>query len=218
MAGGKSNYLEDAVKNLVLGGTAFTAPATHVALYSASPTDASAGTELTGGAYARVTKTNNATNWPASTAGSTKSNGTTIDFPQATADWSRAYSWSIMDASTAGNMLYYGPLATSIFTAYVSDIATDTITAPAHGLANDTIVRAFPLGDGSLPAPLALDTRYFVANTATDTFKLSTTAGGGAIVNLTALGFFEVGLDKSLLVTSGGTASFAVGQLTVDEI
>lgn len=215
MAGGKSDALEQSQLNEALGATAYTAPATtYVALYSASPTDASAGTELTGGAYARVAVTNNTTNWP---AGNPKSNGTTISFPPATADWSRAYSWQILDASTAGTRMYWGPLAQNIKTAVVNDVTADTFFLPAHGWANDQVVRVFTHPSNTLPAPLAEDTRYFVAAQATDTFKLSTVAGGGSIVNLTALGFVEVGEDKSIVISSGGTASWAPGQLVITE-
>lgn len=215
MAGGKSDYLEAAQLNEALGGTAFGAPATvYVALYSASPTDAGGGTELSGGAYARASVTNNTTNWP---AGNPKSNGTTISYSQATADWSRAYSWGIFDALSSGNLLYWGPLCGTVRTAVVNDVTNDTFFAPSHGYANDTIVRVFTHPQNALPSPLALDTRYYVANTATDTFKLSTAAGGGSIVNLTALGFVEVAPDQSIVVTSGGTASFAASALSITE-
>lgn len=214
MAGGKSDALEASQLNEALGGTAYTAPATtFVALYSASPTDASAGTELTGGAYARVSVTNNTTNWP---AGNPKSNGTAITYPTASADWSRAYSWQILDSSSGGVRMYWGPLASNIKTAVVNDTTADTFFLPSHGWANDTVLRVFTHPSNALPSPLAEDTRYFVVSSTTDTFKLSATSGGAA-VNLTALGFVEVGEDKSIVVSSGGQASFSAGQLVVEE-
>ena len=214
MAGGKADYLESAQLNESLGGTAYAAPATtYVALYSASPTDASAGTELAGGGYARVAVTNNTTNWP---AGNPKSNGTAVTFPVATADWSRAYSWQILDASSGGNRMYWGPLAQNIKTAVVNDTTNDTFFLPAHGWANDTILRVFTHPSNALPSPLTEDTRYWVISSATDTFKLATSSGGAA-VNLTALGFVEVGEDKSLVVSSGGQASFGVGALVIQD-
>lgn len=215
MAGGKSDYLEAATLNERYGGTAFGAPATvYVALFSASPTDAGGGTELSGGAYARVSVTNNTTNWP---AGNPKSNGTSITYAQATVDWLRAHSWATFDALSAGNMLDWGPLCGTVRTAVVNDVTADTFFAPSHGYANDTVLRVFTHPQNALPSPLALDTRYYVANTATDTFKLSTAAGGGSIVNLTALGFVEVAPDQSIVVSAGGTASFAAGALVVTE-
>jgi hypothetical protein len=51
-----------------------------------------------------VAITNNATNFPAAAAGS-KSNGTAIAFPTATADWSAAVAMGFFDASSGGNLL-----------------------------------------------------------------------------------------------------------------
>ena len=134
MPGGKSDYAESATINERYGGTAFSAPATiYVALFSASPTDAGGGTELSGGAYARSSVTNNTTNFP---AGNPKSNGTSISFAQATVDWARVYSWATFDASTAGNMLDWGPLAGTSKVAVVNDVTNDTFFCPSHGYAN----------------------------------------------------------------------------------
>ncbi len=92
---------------------AFTAPATHVALFTVAPSDTGGGTEVTGGAYARVTVTNNATNWPAATgATAAKSNGTVITFPTATAAWGTVVAFGIFDAATVGNLLWWGDLTT----------------------------------------------------------------------------------------------------------
>lgn len=113
MAGSKSNYYENAVLD-VLGGTSITAPATvYIALFTASPTETgSGGTEATGGSYARVAVTNNATNWPAASSGA-KSNGTDIVFPTATAAWGTITSFGIFDSSSSGNCFYYGDLVAS---------------------------------------------------------------------------------------------------------
>ncbi len=115
MPGSKSDYLETKILDHVLGGPDYTRAATvHVALFTAAPTDAGGGTEATGGAYARVAVTNNATNFPAATGpASTKKNGTAITFPKATASWGTVVSWGIFDAATAGNLLYWGNLTTS---------------------------------------------------------------------------------------------------------
>lgn len=121
MAGSKSNYLEDEVLDHVLGGGDYTRPASvYVSLYSVAPTDAGGGTELTSGTapgYARVTVTNNATNWPAASGG-VKSNGTAIDFPANSnivggAAWPTVVAFGIHDASTAGNLLFWATLTTN---------------------------------------------------------------------------------------------------------
>ena len=116
MAGSKSDYLEAALLNHTLGGTAFTPPATiYVALFTAAPSDSGGGTEVTtagGTLYARVAVTNNTTNWPnaSGTSPTSKSNGTTITFPTAGADWGTVVAVALFDASTGGNQLYWATL------------------------------------------------------------------------------------------------------------
>jgi len=113
MAGSKSDFLENELLDHVLGNAAYAAPATvYVGLYTAAPTDAGGGTEVTGGSYARVAVTNNATNWPAAAAGA-KANGTAVTFPTATASWGTVVAFGIFDAATAGNLLYWADLTVS---------------------------------------------------------------------------------------------------------
>ena len=108
-----SDYLENKTLDHILGGPDYTRAATvYVALFTSAPTDAGGGTEVSGGGYARVAVTNDATNWPAASGGS-KSNGTDIVFPTATADWGTVVAFAIFDASTAGNMLVWGNLTQS---------------------------------------------------------------------------------------------------------
>ncbi len=110
---GLSDFLENELLDHVFGNAAYTAPATlYVSLFTAAPTDAGGGTEVTGGSYARVAKTNNATNWPAASGG-TKSNGTVITFPTPTANWGTATHFGVHDAATAGNLLGWAPLTTA---------------------------------------------------------------------------------------------------------
>lgn len=104
----KSDYLEAQLLDHVLGDGTFTKPGTvHVALYTAAPTDAGGGTEVSGGGYARAAVTNDVTNWP-DASGGVKSNGQAITFPQATASWGTIVAWAIFDAATGGNMLIHG--------------------------------------------------------------------------------------------------------------
>jgi len=117
MAGSKSNYLENAILDHVLGGGDYTRPATvYVALFTDSNTqtqrDAGTVTEVSGSAYARVAVTNNSTNWPAASSGS-KSNGTAITFPTPTGSWGTVTAFGIYDASTTGNLLYHADLTAS---------------------------------------------------------------------------------------------------------
>jgi hypothetical protein len=104
MAGSLSNYAENLVLDHVLGTTAYTKPTTHLALFTVAPTDSSAGTEVTGGSYARQPLANAFT---ASSSGAS-SNNLNIDFtgmPSCT-----VVSIGIMDASTGGNLLIHGTL------------------------------------------------------------------------------------------------------------
>jgi hypothetical protein len=113
MPGSKSNYLENAILNHVLGGQTYTPPATvYVALFTVAPDEAGGGTEVSGGGYSRVAVANNTTNWPTTTSGQ-KSNANAITFPQATANWGTIVAWGLFDAATGGNLLYYGDVSPS---------------------------------------------------------------------------------------------------------
>jgi hypothetical protein len=114
MAGSFADYLELKLLDLVFGAVAFTAPTPiFVGLSTTTITDAGANiTEPSGNAYARVSVTNNATNWPAASAGS-KSNGVAFTFPAATGAWGTITDFFISDASSGGNILAYGVLTTA---------------------------------------------------------------------------------------------------------
>jgi hypothetical protein len=106
-----SSYLENKINDHVLGGSDYTRPATvYFALYSSAPTESGGGTECSSGSYARVSVTNNSTNFPASSSG-VKANGTAITFPTASANWGTVTAFGVFDASTGGNLLYFGNLS-----------------------------------------------------------------------------------------------------------
>lgn len=116
MAGSKSNYLENALLNHVLGGTLWTPPTVvYVALSSQVFNEGAVGTafdEISGAGAARVAVNNDPTRWPSSGTSSQKSNGVTITFPAATNTWPEARSFYILDALAGGNILYGGDLVT----------------------------------------------------------------------------------------------------------
>lgn len=95
----------------------------YVGLFTANPTDAGGGTEVTGGSYARVTVASSLTNWAgtqaaASTVASSGTSGTTsnngaITFPAPTANWGTITGFGIFDATSGGNLLLWGALTTS---------------------------------------------------------------------------------------------------------
>jgi len=102
-----SNYLETKVLDHVFGATAYTAPATlYVGLYTATPNDAGGGTEVSGTAYERQSAA-------FTTSGDTTSNTAAIEFPTAGSNWGTVTHVGVFDASTSGNLLVYGTLATS---------------------------------------------------------------------------------------------------------
>ncbi len=103
-----SNYLENALINVTLRATSYTAPTTvYVGLFTSDPTDAGSGTEVSGGSYARTAVT-----FAAPSNGVT-TNDADVTFPTATASWGTVGWIGIHDASTAGNLLYHTPLDTS---------------------------------------------------------------------------------------------------------
>lgn len=112
MAGYKSTYLANEILDHVLGAAAYSAPATvYIALFTTLPeADGTGGTEVSGGSYARVSVTNNSTNFPAAAAGR-KTNGTAITFASPTANWGTLAGAAVMDASSGGNFLYIGPFS-----------------------------------------------------------------------------------------------------------
>ena len=59
-------------------------------------------------------------------------------------------------------------------------VANNTITLVGHGLTNSDTVE-FTNSGGGLPAPLAINTSYFVRDVSGDDFKVSTTATGAAV-------------------------------------
>lgn len=100
-----SNYLENALINATLRNTTYTSPATvYVALFTTDPTDANAGTEVSGGSYARTAVTFGAPSNGVST------NSGSVVFPTATGSWGTVGWIGIMDASTSGNLLYHTAL------------------------------------------------------------------------------------------------------------
>jgi hypothetical protein len=103
-----SDYLENALINATLRGTAWTAPTTvYLGLFTSDPTDAKTGTEVSGGAYARQSIT-----FSAPTNGASPSSADVL-FPVATASWGTVTHIGIFDAETTGNLLYHGVLTNS---------------------------------------------------------------------------------------------------------
>ena len=105
-----SNYLENALINVTLRNTTYTAPATvYVSLWTSDPTDAGSGTEVStsGTSYARQSVTFGAPSNGASL------NTTAVEFPQATASYGTVGWIGINDSTSGANLLYHTPLDTA---------------------------------------------------------------------------------------------------------
>lgn len=109
MADNKTDFLEDAILDLIFNNVVFTGQTPHLALFTSATGEAGGGTEVTGGSYARQSLV---ASFPASSGGVVASDAV-ITFPTATASWGTITHHGIMDALTAGNMMYHGIFATS---------------------------------------------------------------------------------------------------------
>jgi len=120
-----SNYLENALVNATLRNTAYTSPsAVYLALYTADPTDADSGTEVSGTSYARQAITFG------SPSNGVTTNSAAIEFPQAGGSWGTVTHVGIRDALTNGNLLYHTALDASktIATGDVFRIASGSLS------------------------------------------------------------------------------------------
>lgn len=130
-----SNVLRNKLVDFLLRAQAYSPPATlYVALCTSPPTAAAVGTEVTATGYTRAAVTSSLANWAGtqSTGSTTASTGTsglstnnaTITFGTPTVDVSGNVShYMVMDASTAGNMLFFGTIVDSGGTATPRTVA-----------------------------------------------------------------------------------------------
>jgi hypothetical protein len=120
MAGSKTDALEQRLLDHIFkggGSPALTALSTvYVALYTAVPSDPAAGTEVSGSSYARQAVAS--ASW--TRTASSISNNVEVAFPAVTSSAYTVVGWAILDASSAGNQLYWGD--TTSTTMNVGDI------------------------------------------------------------------------------------------------
>ncbi|MER8924336.1 hypothetical protein [Mesorhizobium sp. M0859] len=114
-----SDYLENKILDHVFRNTPYTPPATiYLALYTAAPTDAGGGTQVTGGGYARKAVTFGAA------AGGAMANTNLIDFLATGANFGTITHVGVFDALTAGNLLAWKAISSIV----IND--GDTISFP----------------------------------------------------------------------------------------
>ena len=100
-----SNYLADALIDATVRKTTYTTPTqTYVALYTSDPTKNNTGTEVSGTTYTRFPLTMDAPD-----DGVTQ-NTSEMEWAVATTVWGTITHVGIMDASVAGNLLYFAEL------------------------------------------------------------------------------------------------------------
>lgn len=125
-----SDYLENKLIDHIFRTATFAKPAgLFVGLFTAAPSDLGGGTEVLGGAYARVNLAPLDTNWKgthgaasgvSSGTGGQTSNAIVITYPAPTANWGNITHFGIFDAASGGNLLIW-----------------DALTAPRNILSGD---------------------------------------------------------------------------------
>lgn len=191
------------------GGGTFPSANVYVSLHTGDPGETGAN-EATGGSYARQQADFSAA------ASGTLSNSANIDFtlmPAAT-----IVAWGIWDAVSAGNCFWTGWFSTLSGLAIVTDteLTNNDILSPEHGnVADDRVVFENVEGITDIVG-LTLGTLYFVIATglATNSFRISTTSGGGA-VDITDDGANLWRRVVPKVVNSGDTFRIATGDLDI---
>ncbi len=104
----KSNYLELKVLDHFLGTASTSAPSNvYLSLHTANPDEDGSGTEVSGSGYSR-----NVVTFASASSGSTASNSVE-EFTASGGAFGTVTHFGIWDASSRGNLLYYGALTAS---------------------------------------------------------------------------------------------------------
>lgn len=112
LTGGVSDYLANKLLDHAFRNTAYTSPATYVALTTVAITDSDTGstiTEVDGAGYARVlvdAAGGDSPAWEAASSGSV-SNDDQIDIGPPSGSWGTVVAVGVVDADEAGNLLVY---------------------------------------------------------------------------------------------------------------
>ena len=172
-----------------------------LALMAVLGSDSAAGTEVTGGSYARQTLTLAA----ASTTGGATSKATSTLTSFTSMPATDVQGWAVYDSAGTGRK-WYGLWSPKTGTASATG---DTVTSTAHGYTNG---QKIVFQSGYTPAGLAANTTYFVVNATTDTFQVAATSGGTAIDITADLSGVQFGVVKTANATD--TFNVAAGALT----
>lgn len=189
----------------------------HTLVDPGTGTNANAG-EATGGspAYARQ-----AVVWAAAASGQkTNADPMTFDVPAGTYGFFTLHNASTGNTNNfLGHIPFGGSTALKGFFSVDPTLGNDSFRSIGHGLANDDRLILFDVFGEALPTGTGLSEGavLFVVSAASDTFKLSTTAGGSAI-DLTATGAGEGYWQRVVPETFGaqGQVTVAAGALVLD--
>lgn len=108
-AGGLTNYAVNGFLDRMFRAQAFTVSANYLSLYTVTPSDSAAGTEVSGGSYARKqinTPGGASPAWAAASGGATQ-NANDALFTAPTGSWGTVVAGGVADASSAGNLLWW---------------------------------------------------------------------------------------------------------------
>jgi hypothetical protein len=107
-----SDYLEQAIGDAIFNNQSLQVAVPYFALFTAAPSDAGGGTEVSGGSYAR---TGAAGSFPAASGtGGAITNNADITFAQSSASWGSVTHVGIFDAATGGNLLVHASLSSAV--------------------------------------------------------------------------------------------------------
>ena len=214
---GFTDRTSQGILNHLTGKSAiFTMPTAYVALFTAVGSDAGTGfTEVSGGAYARISTAAGDWNSATGSAPSQISNLNTLTFPTATADWGTIIAFGLYDASTAGNLLAWDFFGNYLWQpTTVSAASPAVLTAHAHGFSGGDLVEWTIEYGGTNPTFSASNFTgaLTVTSPATDTFSVT---NASTAVNTSATGNGMVRKLVAQAVNNVASAAFPAGSLII---
>ena len=182
----------------------------YIGFTTTLPTPTAAGTEATGGGYARIAVVNNSTNFPAAT-GRQKRLATAVETIVASGNIGKIYGLNFWDAASAGARKRFAYLADALgFLA--TALATDVVAVPGHNFVvnDECVIRAIP--GATLPAALTDWGKYYIKTVSGNDITLSATEGG-ATIDLAAAGSFFIQRLRPKDWAEGDQLTFAANEI-----
>lgn len=133
LAGGKAYTASNGVLNHIFRTTSYTAPSnTYIGLFSTCPTTGNTGTELSGNGYTRsaaIAKADASWTYTAASfiGAATIVNASAVTFPTVTSNAWTVTCFGVFDASSTGNLLYWGAVTSAPVTVSVGATASFAI-------------------------------------------------------------------------------------------